>query len=76
MFFLNSAYAREQDVLNCAAVALGVDTFWAIGGLNASSWTKQAMKKAFGAVAKRFLDLIRVGIALVSSGLCIGDFLA
>lgn len=72
--FFSSAYAGEPDVLTCVGVALGVNHLWALGGSNAKSWTKQAMKKAFGAVAKRALGPIGVAIAVVSFGLCMGGF--
>lgn len=71
--FGNSAYA--QNVLTCAAKALGVDALWALGGSNASLWTKAAMKTAFKAVAKRALGPIGVAIAVVSFGLCMADVL-
>jgi hypothetical protein len=72
--FFNSANARPS-VLHCAAVALGIDALWALGGSNAASWTAGAMKKAFGAVAKRALGPIGVAIAVVSFGLCMGDWI-
>ena len=72
--FFSSAYAYEPDVLTCVGAALGVNHLWALGGSNAKSWTKAAMKKAFGAVAKRVLGPIGVAIAVVSFGLCMGGF--
>lgn len=71
--FGNAAYAG--DVGHCAMVALGVDALWALGGSNASSWSKAAIKKAFGAVAKRFLGPVGVAIAVTSFALCLGDWL-
>jgi hypothetical protein len=73
ILFGNSAYA--QNVLTCAAKALGVNALWALGGSNAAAWTKAGMKKAFGAVAKRALGPIGVAIAVVSFGLCMADVL-
>ncbi len=67
--FLNSAYA--QDYVHCALEALGLDALYALGSSQASAWTKAAMKKAFGAVAKRFLGPVGVAIAVVSFGLCL-----
>lgn len=75
--FINGVYAQAapelttSEVLNCAASAIGVDALWALGGSSASAWTKGAIKKAFGAVAKRFLGPVGVAIAVVSFGLCI-----
>lgn len=70
--FGTSAYA--QSVVDCAMIALGIDALWALGGSNASSWSKPAMKKAFKAVAKRALGPIGVAIAVVSFGLCMGGW--
>lgn len=72
--FFNSAYATPS-VLHCAGVALGIDALWALGGSNAASWTKHAMKKAFGAVAKRALGPIGAAICVASFTLCMYDLL-
>lgn len=77
--FFNSAYAQQNteitaaEVGYCAAVAIGADILWALGGSSASAWTIPAMKKAFGAVAKRFLGPIGVAIAVVTFGICLYD---
>ncbi len=71
--FFTSANARTA--LDCAMVALGIDALWALGGSNAAGWTRAGMKKAFGAVAKRALGPIGVAIAVVSFGLCMGDWI-
>ncbi|SDG41109.1 hypothetical protein [Psychroflexus sediminis] len=73
-FLFNSAYAQELTLAEagtCAAIAIGADVLWALGGSSASSWTLPAMKKAFGAVAKRMLGPIGVAIAVVSFGICV-----
>lgn len=74
-FFINSAYARldANDYKRCAIIAIGADALWALGTSNASSWTVGAMKKAFGAVAKKMLGPIGVAIAVVSFGVCIAE---
>ena len=72
-FFVNSASARMNPYVKCALVAIGADVLFALGGSSASSWTMTAMKKAFGAVAKRLLGPIGVAIAVVSFGLCIAS---
>ena len=76
--FFNSAYAQNAELTAaevgyCAAVALGADALWALGGSSASAWSISAIKRAFGAVAKRFLGPIGVAIAVVSFGICIYD---
>lgn len=72
--FFSFAYAGDPDILHCVGVALGVNHLWALGGSNAKSWTKKAIKQAFGAVVKRALGPIGAAIAVVSFGLCMGDF--
>lgn len=62
-----------DDWLKCAAVAIGADALWALGGSSASSWSRGAMRKAFKAVAKRFLGSIGVAIAVVSFGVCMAQ---
>jgi len=72
--FVNFSYAQELtggEIATCAAVAIGADILWSLGGSNASSWSIGAMKRAFGKVAARFLGPIGVAIAVVSFGLCI-----
>lgn len=75
--FFNSAYAQAAPELTpgeigtCAAIAIGADILWALGTSSASSWTMPAIKKAFGAVAKRMLGPIGVAIAVVTFGVCI-----
>lgn len=72
-FFIPSAHAKldAHDYLRCAAVAIGTDVLWSLSGSSASSWSVSAMKKAFGAVAKRMLGPIGVAIAAISFGVCI-----
>jgi hypothetical protein len=74
-FFITSAHAKldANDYIRCAAIAIGADVLWALGGSSASAWTVPAMKKAFGAVAKRMLGPIGVAIAVVSFGVCIAE---
>lgn len=70
--FVNSANAMNTYV-KCAMVAIGADALWALGGSAAASWSKAAMARAFGAVAKRFLGPIGVAIAVVSFGVCLAE---
>jgi len=73
-FFVNSAYANKMNpYVKCALVAIGADVLWALGGSSASAWTMVAMKKAFGAVAKRLLGPIGVALAVVSFGVCLAS---
>ena len=72
--FFNTANAQSLtagEIGTCAAVAIGADILWALGTSSASSWSKAAIKRAFGTVAKKFLGPIGVAIAVVSFGLCI-----
>ncbi|MCS5491346.1 hypothetical protein [Algoriphagus limi] len=61
----------SQDVFNCGMAAIGADILWALGSSNASKWSKKAIKKAFGVVAKRALGPIGVAIAVVSFSTCL-----
>jgi hypothetical protein len=61
----------DQEIINCIIIAIGADALWALGGSGASSWAKKDIKRAFKAIAKRFLGPIGVAIAVVSFGLCI-----
>ncbi|WP_114790426.1 hypothetical protein U0035_14205 [Niabella yanshanensis] len=70
--FVSSANAMNTYV-KCAMVAIGADALWALGGSAAASWSKAAMARAFGAVAKRFLGPIGVAIAVVSFGVCLAE---
>ena len=63
----------DNPWLKCAAIAIGADALWALGGSSASAWTAAAMTKAFTAVAKRFLGPIGVAIAVVSFGVCMAS---
>lgn len=74
-FFITSAHAKldASDYVRCAAVAIGADVLWSLSGSSASAWTVSAMKKAFGAIAKRMLGPIGVAIAAVSFGICIAE---
>jgi|GEM_PF-2513694 hypothetical protein len=60
------------NVLKCAAVALGADAIFALGGSSAA-WSAAAITRAFSAVAKRFLGPIGVAIAVVSFGICLAE---
>ncbi|MPM46608.1 hypothetical protein SDC9_93313 [bioreactor metagenome] len=71
-FFTNNAYAMNEYV-RCAMVAIGADVLMNLGSSAASSWSKFAIKKAFGAVAKRALGPIGVAIAIVSFTLCMNE---
>lgn len=61
----------SQDIFNCGMAAIGADILWALGSSNASKWSKKAIKKAFGVVAKRALGPVGVAIAVVSFGTCL-----
>ena len=63
----------DNPWLKCAAIAIGADALWALGGSSASAWTAAAMTRAFTAVAKRFLGPIGVAIAVVSFGVCMAS---
>lgn len=41
--FFTSANARTA--LDCTMVALGIDALWALGGSNATAWTRAGIKK-------------------------------
>lgn len=74
--FVNQVYAGDvtwEDYVRCAMIGIGADVLWALGTSDVSSWSKKAMRKAFGTVAKRFLGPIGVSIAVVSFGVCIGE---
>jgi len=62
-----------EDFLKCAAVAVGADALFALGGSSATAWSAAALKRAFSAVAKRFLGPIGVAIAVVSFSLCLAE---
>ena len=71
--FSTPAYAKltTKDVLLCSAAAIGADILWALGISDTTKWSKKAITKAFGTVAKRFLGPIGVAIAVVSFGVCL-----
>ncbi|SDS53166.1 hypothetical protein SAMN05216503_3361 [Polaribacter sp. KT25b] len=73
--FANTAYAKVnyKDYIRCAIIGIGADAIWALGGSSSSSWGKAAMKRAFGAVAKRLLGPIGVAIAVGTFGICIAE---
>lgn len=62
-----------EDFLKCAAVAVGADALFALGGSSATAWSAAALTRAFSAVAKRFLGPIGVAIAVVSFSLCLAE---
>lgn len=74
--FGESVYAQDwEQIGNCAMVAIGADVLYALATVNpaqGSKWKKKAIKKAFGAVAKRMLGPIGVAIAVVSFAMCMG----
>lgn len=75
-FFGQSAYAGDvtwHDYLRCGLVAIGLQFAAAAGPSMTGSWSKAAMKQAFGAIAKRFLGPVGVAIAVVSFGVCIAE---
>lgn len=62
-----------EDFLKCAAVAVGADALFALGGSSATARSAAALTRAFSAVAKRFLGPIGVAIAVVSFSLCLAE---
>ena len=52
--------------------AIGADVLWALGS-DGVKWKKKAIKKAFGAVAKRMLGPIGVAFAIVTFGICMAN---
>jgi hypothetical protein len=76
MFFVNQAYVGDvtwEEYARCAMIGIGADVLWLLGTSNVCSWSKKALREAFGTVAKRFLGPIEVVIAVVSFGICIGE---
>jgi hypothetical protein len=73
--FVNTAFAKldTNDYIRCAVIAIGADVLWSLGTSDSSKWTKVAMKKAFGVVAKKLLGPIGVCIAVVSFSICIAE---
>lgn len=73
--FVNTAFAKldTNDYIRCAVIAIGADVLWSLGTSDSSKWTKVAMKKAFGVVAKKLLGPFGVCIAVVSFGICIAE---
>ncbi len=73
--FINTAFAKldTNDYIRCAVIAIGADVLWSLGTSDSSKWTKVAMKKAFGVVAKKLLGPFGVCIAVVSFGICIAE---
>lgn len=73
--FINAVQAKldANDYIRCAVISIGADVLWSLGTSNSSKWTKVAMKKAFGIVAKKMLGPIGVGIAVVSFGICLTE---
>jgi len=75
-FFGSQANAQDvsyKDYIRCGVIALGGDALWALGTSNASKWSKQAMRTAFGAVAKKMVGPIGVTIAVITFGVCIAE---
>lgn len=69
---VNMSYASVNwnQVGHCAMHALGVDILFSLGASSATVWSKAAIKRAFGTVAKRMLGPIGVAIAVVDFGFC------
>lgn len=61
------------DFFRCGLAAIGLQFASAASPSMTGSWSKASMKKAFGAIAKRFLGPVGVAIAVVTFGLCIAD---
>jgi len=71
---LRSSYAKEltwSDVGACAMEAVGADILYALTQSTASTWSKAAIKKAFGTVAKKVLGPVGVAVAVVEFGWCL-----
>jgi hypothetical protein len=63
-----------QEVLYCAAVAIGTDFLWGTTALTpgqGNKWTQKAIIKAFGKIASRMLGPVGTAIAVGSFGLCL-----
>lgn len=73
--FFNSAYAivDYHDYIDCTLIAIGADVLFSLGASSGTAWSVSAMKKAFGAVAKKALGPIGAAIAAVSFGMCLYD---
>jgi len=61
----------QQEVINCALAALGVDFLFAAGPAMGSSWTIAGMTTTFSNIAKRFLGPVGVAIAVGSFSYCL-----
>ena len=72
LFFQSANAQTWTQVGQCAVAAIGVDVLWSLGS-DGGKWTKKAIKKAFKAVAKRFLGPIGVAIAVVSFSFCVAN---
>lgn len=63
-----------QEVLYCAAVAIGADFLWGVSGLSGNQgekWTRKAIIKAFGKIATRMLGPVGTLIAVGTFGVCL-----
>jgi|GEM_PF-6458131 len=72
--FISNAYAQTtSDFIRCGAIAIGADLLFSLGTSDATKWSKKAMKKAFGEVAKKALGPIGVAISVVTFSVCIAE---
>ncbi len=64
-----------EDVLFCAAVALGADFLYGTTALGnaGDKWTKKAIVKAFGKIATRMLGPIGTAITVGTFGMCLWE---
>lgn len=63
----NTSDIPWDDIIFCAAVAIGADFLWGTAGLTGNQgnkWTKKAIVKAFGKIASRMLGPVGTAIAV------------
>lgn len=61
----------QDEIINCALIALGADLAWAWMAGTGTSWSVAALTTTFTGVAKRFLGPIEVGIAVGTFSVCL-----
>jgi len=73
-FYKDSRIVSEEnsraDLKNCAMEALGLDVIAMLSQSNAKKWAKKAIKKAFKAVASKFLGPVGAAIAIIDFSIC------
>lgn len=61
----------NNEVINCAMEALGLDALFALGSSVSSTWTIAAITRSFSTAAGKFLGPVGVSIAVGSFGYCL-----